>query len=118
MASSRENSSQVSSFINTRACNGVVVIRRFITQASRDGASNNSICGGGEACFQNVYIPRRYSLSPVSRLKTPVFVSGRMVFSRHNPGGWYGLTLGPPMVSTSKPEAARALSRMTSAGNR
>ena len=38
--------------------------------------------------------------------------------SSHKPGGWYGLTGGPPIVSTSRPLAARAASRSISAGNR
>ena len=42
------------SFIMSRAWSGVFVRSRRTWQASREGASNVVICGGGEVRFQNV----------------------------------------------------------------
>src|SRR6059036_3512456 len=44
--------------------------------------------------------------------------SDRLINSSHNPGGWYGETLAPPMRSSSNPLTASAWSRMNSAGRR
>src|SRR5438128_2382158 len=41
-----------------------------------------------------------------------------MTRSFHSPSGWYGLTEGPPSLSTSNPETNRAWSRTISAGKR
>ena len=41
--------------------------------------------------------------SPSSRRKTRVF-EPPIETSRQSPAGWYGLALGPPIVSLSRPE--------------
>ena len=88
---------------------------RRTTHVSRSGASNVLNPGGGQVRFQNVYRLRRYRPSPVSA----VYFSRRSTdTSSHSPAGWYGLTLGPPIFSTSSPLTKSALSRTVSAGRR
>ena len=64
----RAASTNCGSFSVTSACSGVLVRSRRTVQTSRLGALKMSIDAGGAARFQNVYMLRRYRLSPVSCL--------------------------------------------------
>ena len=62
-ASVRAASTNCGSFISNSACSGVLVRSRRTRHASRDGASNVLISGGGAVRFQNVYMLRRCTFS-------------------------------------------------------
>jgi len=105
------------SFKTTSACNGVFVLSRLTVQTSRDGASRISIEVGGADRFQNQYMLLRYRSAPVLASYFFVSLSG-MATAFQTPSGWYGLTLGPPTFWTSRPLAAKAVSRIISASMR
>src|SRR5439155_23476226 len=114
----RAASTKAGSFSSTSACKGVLVRGRSTVQTSRLGASKATSDGYGSDRFQYVYNPRRYRSGPllctyVWLLKPPPKAS-----ASHSPGGWYGRTLGPPILRFNSPLTARALSRIISASRR
>ena len=72
---------------------------------------------GGADRFQNQYMLLRYRSAPVLAAYFFVSLSG-MATACQTPSGWYGLTLGPPIFWTSRPLAAKAVSRIISASMR
>ena len=87
-ANTRAASMNCGSLSSTSACKGVLVRSRRTVQASREGASNVVICGGGEVRFQNVYMLRRWTLScPRSGTKFIVLLPTNAT-AFHNPGGF------------------------------
>src|SRR5205085_7927454 len=112
-ASAADASTNTRSLSTARACNGVLVRGRRSHITSRLGASKATNSAYGAVRRQNVYRPRRY-WSP-SRLSTHL---SALYGLNQTPSGWYGKTLGPPILRFSRPLIARALSRTASASSR
>src|SRR5262245_37044900 len=98
--------------MSVSACKGVLVRACRTVHTCRAGVSN--MLGGPIERRQNVYRLRRYRLSPLSC----TYLIWLKLKSSQSPGGWYGRTGAPPILSTSKPLTARAWSRRKKLGKR